>query len=113
MKDLKECLEYLKNNIDTLIKKVDENDEKINIYITMSEQVLEKLNSQLNELKRFRDNNITEIWKKHILENRRYGYEELYREIEEKIKKFDEKLKEDIEEFEKEREKILKANKKV
>lgn len=113
MKELKECLEKLKNSIDTLIKEIDENDEKIKIYITMSEQVLEKLDSQRKQLDEFRNSNIVEIWKKHILENKRYGYEELYKEIEEKIKEFDNRLKKDIEEFEKDREKILKANKKV
>jgi len=111
--EFKECFEKLKSNLDKFIKEMDENNEKIKIYLSMSEQVIEKLKEQEKELDKFRNNNILEEWKKHILENKRYGYEELADEIEAKLKEFDERLRKDIEEFEKEEEKILKANKKV
>ena len=111
--EFKECFEKLKSNLDKFIKEMDENNEKIKIYLSMSEQVIEKLKEQEKELNKFRNSNILEVWKKHILENKRYGYEELAEEIEAKLKEFDERLRKDIEEFEEEREKILKANKKV
>jgi len=111
--EFKECFEKLKSNLDKFIKEMDKNDEKINIYMSVVSQVIEAFEEQQKELNRFRESRVVDIWKKHVLENKRYGYDDLAKEIEDKIEEFDKRLKADIEEFEKDREKILKANKKV
>jgi len=113
LKEFKQCFEKLRNNIDKFVKKVDDNNELIRTYIEISEQVIKELENQQKEIEKYKSSKLIELWKAHLKENKKYGLEELAKEIEEKLKEYDKKLKEMIENNEKIRLEILKANKKV
>jgi len=111
LNEFKECVEKVRKNVDKFINQIEINDELIRIYIQISEQVIEELTRQEEILKKYKDDRLIQNWKSHLKENRKYGFEKLAKEIENKLNEYDLKLKEMLEEKEREREEILKANK--
>jgi hypothetical protein len=111
LNEFKECFEKLRENIDKFIKQVEINDEIIKTYMQISEQVINELEKQEKEIEKYKQNNLFEVWKAHLKENKKYGFKDLAEEIELKLDEYDKKLKEFLEEKEKIREKILIANK--
>jgi len=111
LNEFKECVEKVRKNIDKFINQIEINDELIKTYIQISGQAIEELKRQEEILKKYQNDKLIQNWTFHLKENRKYGFEELAKEIENKLNEYDLKLKEMLEEKEKEREEILKANK--
>jgi len=111
LNEFKECFEKLRDNVDKFIKQVEVNDEIIKSYLQISEQVIEELKRQEEEIQKYKNSGLIDIWVAHLKENKKYGFTELAKEIEEKLKEYDEKLREFLEKQEEIRENILKANK--
>jgi len=111
LNEFKECFEKLRSNIDKFIKQIDDNDDLIKTYLQISEQVIKELENQEKEIQKYKNGEILKIWQSHLKENKKYGFLDLAKDIEEKLSEYDSKLKELILQQEAIREETLKANK--
>ena len=111
LKEFEECVNKIKNNVDKFIKESQENEVLLMRYINLSDQIIDKLKQQLQDIEMYQENNLEE-YQKHLQENKRYLISDVAMEIEEKLKLYDEMLKKQIEEKERLQEEIRKLNKK-
>jgi len=111
LKEFEECVNKIKNNVDKFIKESQENEVLLMRYINLSEEIIDKLKKQLQDIEMYQENNLEE-YQKHLQENKRYLISDVAMEIEEKLKLYDEMLKKQIEEKERLQEEIRKLNKK-
>lgn len=111
LKEFEECVNKIKNNVDKFIKESQENEVLLMKYINLSDQIIDKLKQQLQDIEMYQENNLEE-YQKHLQENKRYLISDVAMEIEEKLKLYDEMLKKQIEEKERLQEEIRKLNKK-
>ncbi len=111
--EFKECYKKLSENVDRFVKQNDKHSLKIRNYLKISQDVINTLEGKIEKIKEIEKSNLIKIWKKHIEENAKYGYEELKEEIERKISEFDALLKKDMQKLEDELNEAKKANKRL